>query len=53
MERSGRGVFMKAVRKIDRSKLSYTFVGKNTEFVCDSFLERQPVKRAKEWGYVV
>ena len=52
-ERSGRSVFVQAVRKIDRSKLSYTFVRKNTEFVSDSFLERQPVKRAKEQSYVV
>ena len=52
-ERSGRGVLVKAVRKIDRSKLSFTFVRKNTEFVRNSFLERQPVKRAKERSYVV
>ena len=52
-ERSGRVVFVKAIRKIDRSKLSYAFVRKNTEFVGDSFVERQPVKRAKERSYVV
>ena len=44
---------MKAIRKKDRSKLSYAFVGKNTEFVRDSFLERQPVKTAKERNNVV
>ena len=53
MERSGRDVFLEAIREIDRSKLSYTLVEKNTEFVRDSFLERKPVKRAKEWSYVV